>query len=332
MTSLNSENCPQTLIDIPNYTQFSTAHVTHIINDTKYAVHSIVGRANEDRSNLCILNGKILMYAIYDGHGGCDVSNYLKDRLPEKIADMLSYHDWNDESVIIYSITNAFVSLDFEMWNQNEFIGRFSGSTATVVLSYGGKIYMAHVGDSRAILADRNGHILLETADHDGYNRSEIERITNLGGFVSSGVVPRISGLAVTRAFGNFNKGCKISPNGYRSDWYVSVVPEVNVFNKVDQNPILLLIASDGLWDGKYKKSSNVLKMINDINNCLSTKYFHIDMGYNRLHPHVDIGSNKGPTMVDIINAKQLCHHIALKGHENYAGYKDDITVITAFI
>ena len=287
--------------------------VKNITDNPMCAVDYIVGRADEDRSNVCLLNDEIKMYAVYDGHGGSQVANYLKEKFPQKLAQALVDVDFDNEEKVTNRIRNAFIEFDCEMKS----VSSNAGSTAIIALSRDSKIYLAHVGDSRAILVDHNGKLLIKTNDHDGHNQSEVDRIENLGGWISGGMIPRVLGsLAVTRAFGDYS----YKKNG--SDWYVSVIPEISVLNPVNQ-PVFLLLASDGLWNGKYTDSLNVVKMIAETQTC---KADMLDGGMSAEQLTVNF---KQQIQGDL---QQLCHKITQKGFDNYNGWKDDITVIVAHI
>ena len=64
------------------------------------SVNNIIGRANEDRYTLATLNESIQMYAIYDGHGGKEAADYLKQNMPKKFANTLVGTDFTNEKMI----------------------------------------------------------------------------------------------------------------------------------------------------------------------------------------------------------------------------------------
>jgi serine/threonine protein phosphatase PrpC len=265
-----------------------TSTVQRLDNIPNGCVKYIIGRADEDRYNLAVLNKDIQMYAIYDGHGGKGVSDYLRDHLPEKLAAALLDVDFNNEELMKKIITDVFIGIDAEMIK----LGTYVGSTANVVLRKGSKLYLANIADSRAMIYDPNGQVLLETVDHDGENPDEIKRIENLGGRIRNGRV--YGNLAVTRAFGDFHFKVTEDLGNYNPQGWVSVIPDIFVFN-ISQPNLTLLIASDGLWDEDYENSTVVASMI--------------------------------LTLPQDLNS--ICNEIAIKGRQNYGSHqKDDITVI----
>lgn len=264
-----------------------TSTVERLNTPPNGCVKYIIGRANEDRFNIALLNGDIQMYAVYDGHAGDTVADYLRDNLPEKFATALLNIDFNDEDAMKQIITDVFIDIDTEMHQ----LHLTSGSTGNVALRKGNKLYISNVADSRAIIFNSN-NLLFETLDHDGKNSDEVKRIRSLGGYVMNG---RVEGrLAVTRAFGDFEYKRVSTSDDYNPRGWVSVVPDVYIFN-ANQPNLTLLIASDGLWEGKYEKSNTVMNMILTLPQGLDT----------------------------------ICNSIAMEGRRNYGSYgQDDITVI----
>jgi len=110
-----------------------------------------------------------------------------------------------------------------------------SGTTAIISLILGTKMYIANVGDSRAVTA-KSGEGTRVSMDHKPDLPEEEKRIRNLGGFVSPN--GRVVGmLAVSRAFGDVD----LQP-------FVSAYPYINVVDVADA-PEFLIIACDGVWD-----------------------------------------------------------------------------------
>ena len=107
------------------------------------------------------------------------------------------------------------------------------GTTAVVVLVRDNLLYIANVGDSRAVLnsGDRC------TVDHKP--RMEVDRIrSHPGGFVTGDGSGRINEvLAVSRSLGDF----------YMAPWVISTP---NVFTKtLSKEDRYIIIACDGVWD-----------------------------------------------------------------------------------
>jgi serine/threonine protein phosphatase PrpC len=119
-----------------------------------------------------------------------------------------------------------------------------SGSTGVVVILTPSHIICANTGDSRAILR-RSGRILPLSFDHKPSDIAERARIYDAGGIVKG---RRIDGdLAVSRAFGDFI--FKSDSNLPIERQKVSVVPDITVYPRNEQNDEFVVMACDGVWD-----------------------------------------------------------------------------------
>jgi serine/threonine protein phosphatase PrpC len=112
------------------------------------------------------------------------------------------------------------------------------GSTAVCCVLREGKLHIANVGDSRAILVSGGKGIPL-TKDHKPAAPEEQRRIASFGGVITHNTgIPRVQGvLAVSRAFGNFSirQFIRADPDIFTRD--------------VSLEDDFLVLASDGLWD-----------------------------------------------------------------------------------
>ncbi|KAI7744214.1 hypothetical protein M8C21_019461 [Ambrosia artemisiifolia] len=171
------------------------------------------------------------LFAIYDGHLGHSVPAYLQKHLFHNILKEGEF--WTNPN---RSISKAYERTDQAILSHNPDLGRGGSTAVTAILINGQKLWVANVGDSRAVLS-KSGQAIQMSTDHEpSKERSSIE---NKGGFVSNmpGDVARVNGqLAVSRAFGD--KNLKIH---LRSD------PDITNTN-IDANTEILILASDGLW------------------------------------------------------------------------------------
>ncbi|XP_042989516.1 probable protein phosphatase 2C 10 isoform X2 [Carya illinoinensis] len=170
------------------------------------------------------------LFAIYDGHLGDTVPAYLQKHLFSNILKEEEF--WVDPQ---RSIIKAYEKTDQAILSHSSDLGRGGSTAVTAILINGQKLWIANVGDSRAVLS-RGGQAVQMTIDHEP--NTERGSIENKGGFVSNmpGDVPRVNGqLAVSRAFGD-----KSLKSHLRSD------PDVQ--NATVENTEILILASDGLW------------------------------------------------------------------------------------
>jgi protein phosphatase 2C family protein 2/3 len=124
------------------------------------------------------------LFGIFDGHGGESCAIYLKDNfLPFLLEDK------NFPVDIKVSLQTTLERLETEFHKKFNFDEKnpqdVSGSCALVTLIVDNKIYVANIGDSRAILSLENGAKFRPiTIDHKPNNPKEYERIIKAGGKV----------------------------------------------------------------------------------------------------------------------------------------------------
>lgn len=176
-------------------------------------------------------------FAVFDGHGGDQVSTFLKLYLKDILrSELEKAHTSSTEVNVLMCLFNAFQKMASLIPKE---ISMFTGSTALVILRRGKKVYVANAGDCRAIV-NVGDNVVQITEDHKPATQKELERISKSGGQVLQAPmdVPRVNGmLAVSRSFGDFY----VYP-------HVTWVPDIYSF---DINPEVnyILAASDGLWD-----------------------------------------------------------------------------------
>lgn len=185
---------------------------------------------------------KNAFFAIFDGHGGRYVADYVSKRLPDEI---IRRNHW---PIMADAFREAFLNTDKDIHSPVE------GSTAIVANIFADNtIHLAWVGDSRGMIL-RDSQMIALTNDHKPNRPDEKKRIEEAGGTVEDGQVPRILGsgssLAVSRAFGDAD----YKPN------LVTAEPEVI---SVDGKPgDIIILASDGMWD--VLSTRKVAKVLNE--------------------------------------------------------------------
>uniref|UniRef100_A0A3B3SS67 protein-serine/threonine phosphatase n=1 Tax=Paramormyrops kingsleyae TaxID=1676925 RepID=A0A3B3SS67_9TELE len=164
-------------------------------------------KENEDRFQVSQVNGSILYFAVFDGHGGPQAADFCHKHMETYIKDLV-----HEEQNLELVLTKAFLEVDkaFEMHlnaSGNASL-QTSGSTATVALLRDSvELVVASVGDSRALLC-RRGKAQRLTVDHTPERKDEKERIKKSGGFVtwnSLGQANVNGRLAMTRSIGDFD-------------------------------------------------------------------------------------------------------------------------------
>jgi serine/threonine protein phosphatase PrpC len=203
---------------------------------------------------------------VCDGHGpnGHFVSNFLKETLPKELTK-----HFQDKSFRLKHLPKLFehtyLSSNSKLSNNANIDTNFSGSTAVSIVFpdnlYINPIYIANVGDSRAIVIKQNDNSCNSASwayeclsrDHKPDERDEALRIIRFGGRIEQFkdregkyVGPlriwlskeNIPGLAMTRSFGD-----QLAAT-------VGVVcePEVKEYF-VKEEDKCVVVASDGLWE-----------------------------------------------------------------------------------
>ncbi|KAK8916491.1 putative protein phosphatase 2C 44 [Platanthera zijinensis] len=250
-------------------------------NKVKHGFHLVEGKSGHDMEDYhvaeyrCENNHELGLFAIFDGHLGGAVPSYLKDNLFNNIlreilnrdlfGTIVAFEQWQCETIIVnvvvpnfwtdpeaairraYQMTNKFI-----LENSTQ-LGPGGSTAVTAVVVDGKDLWVANVGDSRAVLCER-GSANQITVDHE----PDVERrnIEERGGFVTlfPGDVPRVNGqLAVARAFGDQSLKAHLS-----SEPDVRHVP-------IDSTMEFLILASDGLWKViKNHEAVNLVKSVMD--------------------------------------------------------------------
>ncbi|KAG6387073.1 hypothetical protein SASPL_152255 [Salvia splendens] len=170
------------------------------------------------------------LYAIFDGHSGRDVAQYLHDHLFHNILNQADF--WRSPKE---AVRRAYEETDKDILEN--VVGSRGGSTAvTAIVIDGEKVVVANVGDSRAVVC-RNGEAKQVSVDHEALK--ERKMVESKGGFVSHkpGNVPRVDGqLAMTRAFGDG-----------RLKAHITSRPDIAI-EMIDEQTEFIVLASDGVW------------------------------------------------------------------------------------
>lgn len=193
----------------------------------------------------------IKLFGVFDGHSGKKISNLLPEYISKIFFYRLNYAIRYNPKKVKKMIKETF--LDIDNFINSQFPNIDSGSTACLCLNIKDKYYMINLGDSRGLLICVNQNkftTLVTTKDHKPEIYEEFQYIEQHGGNVEKeeGDVHRVNGnLAMSRAFGDFDLKYN---NGGGFKGPVSVKPDITVKHKKKCNgEILLILATDGLWD-----------------------------------------------------------------------------------
>lgn len=223
----------------------------------KYQTKSLIGKRPKNEDEIDIVfnyknesksNKQINFFAIYDGHGGSIMSSYIKDRLSRYFTDInvdknvSKSKKYDDYIIKVYNSMQNKVS-------QLKLSSKFCGSTALVIMQYKKSssfsyLKVVNLGDCRAVLCNSNNIAIPLTKDHKPMSWDENTRIKALNGKIvhEEGDDPRISGLSVSRAFGDVD-----------AKPYVSHIPDIYDYELQTSNGKItdkfIIMGCDGVWD-----------------------------------------------------------------------------------
>lgn len=192
-------------------------------------------------------------YAVFDGHSGRAAATYAAEHL---LAAIQRHPGW--EADVPAAMRAGLAATDEEMRLGGDAF-KTCGTTALAALLLGRRLYVANVGDCRAVLSRRGRCVDLST-DHKPTTDSERERIQAAGGFVDS--EGYLNGtLGVSRALGDWHAECSVSHTRLKAvppgpDATSSAAASAPLIAEADiqeheltSEDEFLLLACDGLWD-----------------------------------------------------------------------------------
>ncbi|KAE8675861.1 putative protein phosphatase 2C 27 [Hibiscus syriacus] len=181
----------------------------------------------------------VSFYGVFDGHGGKDASQFVRDHLPRVIVEDADFPLGLEKAV-----TRSFMETDAAFAKSCSIeSAQASGTTALTAMIFGRSLLVANAGDSRAVLS-RLGTAIEMSKDHRPCCMKERRRIESLGGFVDDGYLN--GQLGVTRALGDWHLegmkevGERIGP--------LIAEPELKMITLTKEDEFLI-IGSDGIWD-----------------------------------------------------------------------------------
>ncbi|KAI4479641.1 PREDICTED: TGF-beta-activated kinase 1 and MAP3K7-binding protein 1-like [Polistes canadensis] len=245
----------------------------------------------EDRSFHCKYDDTTFLYGVFDGHEGTKAANFAMQRMAAEILLGQLNGKFTDEEVkevlrqAFISVERGYLdsigdllaertSLQFDIpdgLNSYETYQKFphlvdklnslncelsAGTSAVVALVYSGRLYVANVGDSRALLCKTDDNQVLRviqlSVDHDLRNEDELLRLSQLG--LDTDSIRQGSHLGNqenTRCLGNY-----LVKGGYREFEELASAkaepiiaePEIHGGIELDDSCRFLLLMSRGLY------------------------------------------------------------------------------------
>lgn len=201
-------------------------------------------RQHMEDAHLCIVdfNGRPdeALFAVFDGHGGREVAAFSKQRFPHVLLESPLYA----KGEYLEALRQGYLQLDELLNAEGKEKWQNVGCTAVTVFFKGREFFVAHAGDSRAVLCRRGVAIEL-TKDHKPTNPDERSRIDQAGGVVLHG---RVNGnLNLSRSIGDlaFKNERSLSPERQ----LITANPDTLSRVLDSENDEFIVIACDGIWE-----------------------------------------------------------------------------------
>jgi serine/threonine protein phosphatase PrpC len=179
-------------------------------------------------------------FAVFDGHGTADAAAYAGKFVHKNLQDALEARKWpSDAAAVGAACTDALVATQKAIEAENI----EGGTTAIVAIVLQKQLFVANLGDCRAVLITKDGKGERASYDHKPTDPIEEKRVQDAGGVVTkttaNGVTTgRINGvLAVARSLGD---------NTLRQ--YLTAAPQMHGPYDITKYQGLI-VACDGVWD-----------------------------------------------------------------------------------
>lgn len=340
----------------------ATLHAATAEEPIQVGSHTIVNtkgqrppnNTNEDR-HLFGQIGEDSVFAVFDGHGGEQVSDMLANGFMQQLEARLS-----GETISEAKIQTALQDVFFWFHAQSASFPN-AGSTAAVAyyMKTQRKIISAHAGDSRILIFTPKHQSLYETCDHTATSLAEKSRLDAGMGFpcsdstFQSAIIWNPRGgwrfgfsLAISRSIGDRGivksvLSCSNSPStegNYEEGLFqIYATPDITVLDIT--GPVFLLLASDGLFEGIAAQAAEPTQDLDSDGK--SPQPSAKDLDQNRIEKEQAINDHvrrlvlaqyaqQNQNMPEI--AKTLAEMAPRNASNNWCGTQDDVSVILARI
>ena len=182
------------------------------------------------------------LFGVFDGHSGTACAEFVARRVPEILggSGLGTLGAAGDGRAATRALRAALLQADAEFRDAGGPEQAHSGSTALVALAVEGRLLVASVGDSRAVLS-RKGAAAELTVDHKPDAPGELTRIESAGGHVVDGYLD--GNISVSRALGNWHMAIKTDAGGP-----LTAEPDL-VDRPLGPEDEFVLLACDGLFE-----------------------------------------------------------------------------------
>lgn len=241
-----------------------------------YGYSDMPGRRVEMEDTVCIFNEicdkkDMALFGVFDGHGNKEVSAFASEHILNCLEDVAAFRSGAPVKVLKKCLVDACLGLDAKLKTDLLHFSKNGGSTGIIALITPTHVLTANVGDSRAIIIQKDYRqdestesknietkpiVIPMSEDHSPNLPNERARVEAAGFSIESlsyqgetlyKIKDPESGnmLAMSRAFGDFDyKKGEQSP----SKQAVIAVPDVEILER-SENDLYLILACDGIWD-----------------------------------------------------------------------------------
>lgn len=195
----------------PNKTKKTESGKNSII---EYGLSSMQGwRMSMENSHIALpfYTPTTSLFAIFDGHGGCEISKFCLENFPKNLKKNKNFLSKNYEKSLIETCEKMDKLLKTEKGQKSlkkhqkeeDALNKHAGCTALILLITKQKYYTANIGDSKAILFTLEEEIENLSFAHNPINKNEKKRIEKAGGYVLYG---RVNGnIKLSRSIGDLS-------------------------------------------------------------------------------------------------------------------------------
>lgn len=205
-------------------------------------------------------------FGIYDGHGGKDGADMAAKELHQRVAENLESDAEPSEA-----LRKAFLDTDAAIEKKEDLLDDYFGTTAVVAFFEKGKLWVANVGDARAILVKEDSVVRL-SKDHKPTDPDEKTRVEKAGGKITRKKVYKLDGDVYRVDFENRSEQQKLAKREAKfianepfrindeiamsralgdrryKDGLVIADPDIKMI-EVKPGDKKLVLACDGVWD-----------------------------------------------------------------------------------
>jgi serine/threonine protein phosphatase PrpC len=215
------------------------------------------------------------IFGVFDGHGGIEVAEYVKNHFVEIFINNSKYLKGDIKSALketFLTLDNNLQSIeamkelthsheifvktynlnDNENINNNDIensdyidnIAYNIGCTCNILVIYKNILYFANAGDSRSVLLKNKGEVNSMSIDHKPELPNEFNRIKKAGGRIIEG---RVNGLLnLSRSIGDFQ--FKNRKDLKQEEQIVTCNPDI-LFENRSKNDDFVIMGCDGIWE-----------------------------------------------------------------------------------